>query len=609
MHPSTSGKSFAFDICEEILNALMQGLQDRMWMLDRNLQIVWANRTTREAYGAGIIGEKCHRAFHNRDLPCEILQCRACLVFLDGKSRQYETKLVGRYGQTRWFHFYANPILPDEQGRPSTVLAVGRDISDRKKVEEALRDSEELYRIVLSSISDAVFITDNDGAFTFVCSNTRNIFGLSEDEARQTGNVRSLLGEIPFDPAELNRVGEISNIEWQIRTPDGTERTILINARRVAIRKGTILYCCRDITRRKEAQQEAHRAKLAVEASLNAIGFADLNGIVGYVNDSLVRMWGYQSQDELTGRHLAALAHQADDFHAIIAILEKQGKWRGELRARRKDGAPFTVELSSYRLREDRGTPNCILVSCVDISERKKAEQTLRDSDLMKSEFISTASHELRTPLTAVQGFAEYLLKQPDVDPETRRRCLTVIFEKAQALVRITNDLLDLTRVESGQLICLKKERIDVGKLLGRMVEQIRQTTSCHQLVMHWPEAQVFLTLDVGKIEQVLGNLLSNAVKYSPKGGRITIRGENREPDFLFTISDEGIGMTPDQMNRVFDKFYRADGSNTAIEGIGLGMSITRKIIEEHGGRIWLDSEPGQGTRVFFTLQLEGQER
>ncbi len=608
MPSSANGNSFTFEIYEEILKALMQGLQDRMWMLDRDLRIVWANRMTREAYGDGIIGEKCHRAFHDRDLPCEILQCRACLVFLDGKSRQYETKLVGRNGQKRWFHFYANPILPDEQGRPSTVLAVGRDISDRKKSEQALRDSEELYRVVLSSISDAVLITDDDGAFTFVCSNTRHVFGLNNEQTIQAGNVRSLLGEIPFDPAELNRNGEISNIEWQIRTTEGLERTILINVRRVAIGKGTVLYCCRDITMRKQAQQEAHRAKLAVDASLNAIGFADLNGLVSYANDSLVRMWGYHSPNELIGLPLSDFAYRAEDFLAIIAILEKQGKWRGELTARRKDGTPFTVELSSYRLRDDRGTPNCILVSCVDISERKKAEQALRDSDLMKSEFISTASHELRTPLTAVQGFAEYLLKHPETDPETQRRCLTVIFEKAQALARITNDLLDLTRIESGQLICLKKERIDARELLERLVAQIRQTTSRHQLVTHLPEGPVFLTLDVGKMEQVLENLLSNAVKYSPKGGRITIRGENRGPNFLFSITDEGIGMTPDQMNRVFEKFYRADGSNTAIEGIGLGMSITRKILEEHGGRIWLDSEPGQGTKVFFTLPLEGPE-
>jgi signal transduction histidine kinase len=304
----------------------------------------------------------------------------------------------------------------------------------------------------------------------------------------------------------------------------------------------------------------------------------------------------------MIGCPLSDFVHRAEDFIGIAAHLEKHDKWRGELTARRKNGAPFAVELSSYRLRDDKGTPTCLLVSCADISERIKAEQTLRDSDRMKSEFISTASHELRTPLTAVQGYAEYLLTHADADPEMQRRCLVAIFEKAQSLARIISDLLDLTRVEAGQLICLHKKRVDTRKLLAGMIDQIAAKATRHRLEMHLPEGPVLLTIDAGKVEQVLENLLSNAVKYSPQGGRILIRGEFRGTNFLFTIADEGIGMTPEQINRVFDKFYRADGSNTAIEGMGLGMSIARKIVEEHGGRIWLASEPGRGTQVYFTL-------
>jgi signal transduction histidine kinase len=117
-------------------------------------------------------------------------------------------------------------------------------------------------------------------------------------------------------------------------------------------------------------------------------------------------------------------------------------------------------------------------------------------------------------------------------------------------------------------------------------------------------ETPVDLCLDPGKIHEVLENLLSNAVKFSPAGGSIRVSGKRLDGEYEVTVEDEGIGMTPEEVVRIFDKFYRADASNTAISGLGLGMSIVRNIVEAHGGRIWIESEPGRGTRVHFTLPL-----
>ena len=180
---------------------------------------------------------------------------------------------------------------------------------------------------------------------------------------------------------------------------------------------------------------------------------------------------------------------------------------------------------------------------------------------------------------------------------------LGIIFPKAESLCTIVDDLLDVSRIESGSPIPLKREPCDPGGIIRKEVDNFRIHAPQNRFELSLSENPgVDIWVDRHKIVQVLENLISNAVKYSSDKGGIRVTGAMTESGYRLTVADTGIGMTPEQVERVFDKFYRADYRNTAIGGLGLGMNIVRQIIEGHGGDIRVDSEPGRGTVVTVDL-------
>jgi len=225
-----------------------------------------------------------------------------------------------------------------------------------------------------------------------------------------------------------------------------------------------------------------------------------------------------------------------------------------------------------------------------------------REVDRMKTEFISTAAHELRTPLTSIQGFSEILLSREDLKPEEKKKFLIYINQQSVGLAKIINDLLDISRIESGRGLSLNKVPCNAGEVIQQIIPYFQENNKEHQFEMILPEEPVELHVDKEKMGQVLKNLLSNAVKYSPDGGVICVSCDKHPDHCQISVRDQGIGMTPEQVDKIFDKFYRVDASNTAIEGTGLGMTIVKLIIEMHGGEMSVESELSKGTTVSFTI-------
>ena len=230
----------------------------------------------------------------------------------------------------------------------------------------------------------------------------------------------------------------------------------------------------------------------------------------------------------------------------------------------------------------------------------------LREMDRMKSDFISTAAHELRTPITVILGFCELLASGRGFSEEERQVFLQTIIGRAEWLSGLVNELLDLSRLEQGGGIPLQTEECAVDELLLPLVEQYRALYPRHAFPLFLPTPAPRLNVDAGKISQVLDNLLSNAVKYSPEGGPVEVHLETEAENCRLTVIDHGIGMSPQQSARMFETFYRADFSNTAVGGLGLGMAIVRGIVEAHGGHLRVESAPGRGTTVMVSLPLAG---
>ena len=228
----------------------------------------------------------------------------------------------------------------------------------------------------------------------------------------------------------------------------------------------------------------------------------------------------------------------------------------------------------------------------------------VRTADAMKSQLLSTVSHELRTPLASIKGFATTLLRH-DVkwDEATQRDFLRIIEEESDRLTELIDNLLDMSQIEAGALR-ISKEPVQLRQLIRQVVDGMRMRTESHYFVVDLPAEMPRVLADQRRIRQVLTNLIGNAIKYT-KRGQITIACESEPHQVLISVSDQGEGIPPAMLDKIFERFFQVDGASTRrVGGSGLGLSISRGIIEAHSGKLWAESTVGQGTTFRFTLPL-----
>jgi PAS domain S-box-containing protein len=296
-------------------------------------------------------------------------------------------------------------------------------------------------------------------------------------------------------------------------------------------------------------------------------------------------------------RPLSRLIRDRDICATIEAALGKRSggvvfhfNWPGA-----KPGQPRVMQGRTALVQTGGGHSVGTLLTIHDVTGEREVER-------LKSELLSTAAHELNTPLAAIIGYSELLLAGPEEDLREQRESVSYIHQKAWALSRIIDDLLDVSRIEAGKGIPVSPQTEDVCEIVHQVIYHVQHMTNRHHFDAHLPAGPVLLPVDRLKIEQVLENIFSNAIKFSPDGGTITIRGRMEPEGFHLDITDQGIGMAPEQRAHVFDKFYRADSSSTAVSGTGLGMTIVRAIVDAHGGKVWIESTPERGTTVHLVL-------
>jgi signal transduction histidine kinase len=228
-----------------------------------------------------------------------------------------------------------------------------------------------------------------------------------------------------------------------------------------------------------------------------------------------------------------------------------------------------------------------------------------RELDEIKSRLLSTVSHELRTPLASIKGFATTLLREDvEWDEASRREFLSIIDEESDRLSELIGNLLDMSRIEAGELP-VEPEPVDLMPLIHETAAEFQMMTRVHQLRLVLPPTLPLVMADPRRTRQVLRNLVENAVKYSPEGGSIHIAAGPGDEMLLVSVADQGIGIEPQQLGRVFDRFYQVDSASTRqVGGSGLGLSISKAIVEAQDGRIWAESEPGRGSTFYFSLPL-----
>ncbi len=245
------------------------------------------------------------------------------------------------------------------------------------------------------------------------------------------------------------------------------------------------------------------------------------------------------------------------------------------------------------------------VISMNQIRLLQQTEQTkaMGEADLLKSELIAALAHDMRTPLTSIKGYASaLLLDDVEWDEKTKVDYLRIIDEETSELQVMIQDLLESSIIDAG-LLQIEKEPTLIPRLVEGLVKEMTRRTAKHRFVISFGAGFPAVDADPRRVEQVLRNLLDNAVKYSPEGGLVVVRGQAADDEVIVSVADEGVGIAPEHLNRLFEKFFRVKSPlGRQVRGSGLGLPISRTIVESHGGRIWAESELGKGTTIYFSL-------
>ncbi len=501
---------------------------------------------------------------------------------------------------------------------------LSKEIRQRELLEEALAESKERWELAVAGTNDGIWDWDVRTGSVFFSTRWKEMLGY--DDADIKGNVEEwskLLHpediDLVMETVQRHLRGETAFYlcPQRLRCKDGSYKWILDRGRAMFNANGEAIRMAgshTDITEQRVAEAciEDRNAQLDTIFSLSPDGFIafDADRRVKYANPAYFQMTG-QNHAEIIG-----ISEEA--FSAALSVMcIPTANFCGIDEMRQAVLGEAGVQVSQFRYRiELAGNIPRILELKFRLANATTVSQILyvRDVtyevevDRMKSDFLAHAAHELRTPMASIFGFSELLLAN-EFDSETRKDLLQTIYKQTGWLIEIINELLDLARIESRRGKDFNVEALALDSIVDDVLRNMQIDQDRWPVVVDLPANLKLVMADDSKLRQALTNILSNAVKYSCDGGAITIGADTRADsgkEFVsITVSDKGIGMTPEQTARVCERFYRADGSGK-IPGSGLGMSIVKEIIELLGGKIEITSALGKGTAVTLLLPAFG---
>ncbi|WP_339238610.1 cell wall metabolism sensor histidine kinase WalK [Oceanobacillus sp. FSL W7-1281] len=345
---------------------------------------------------------------------------------------------------------------------------------------------------------------------------------------------------------------------------------------------------------------EEERRKLSSVLSYMSDGViaTDQTGAVTLMNDAAARMIG-SNPDDMIGDDLIDVLNLEEKI-VDISKLSDSGSMIIDFS---DEETPFIIRANFSTVVDEEEEVTGFITVISDVTEQEKMEQERRD-------FVSNVSHELRTPLTTMKSYLEALSDGAWENKEIAPRFLEVTQKETDRMIRMVNDLLQLSKMDSDELP-MHKERTEfmgyVHQVLDRYEMNLPETITLERQI---PKGKSFVWMDRDKVTQVFDNIITNAFKYSPEGGKVRVNLDVRRHMVIVSIQDEGMGIPYDKLDKIFDRFYRADRARTRkFGGTGLGLAITKELVEAHHGKIWAQSKEGRGTTILFTLPLMGSKR
>lgn len=527
--------------------------------------------------------------------------------------------------------------IRDVNGVIIGIAKIARDISERRLATETLNNQA----LLLDQAYEAILIRDQQDRIIYWNKGAERVYGWTSEDAR---------GQVSHDLLHAVFPEPLASIQDKMRTAGHWEGELIHKSRNAetltmlshwVLSSGSpnrhVLETNFDLTEQKKLiiREEHARAEIRaerrfhelIEHAPDAILQVDTAGRIVIANSTAEAMFGYR-RDELLAcgvdllvpeSHRAAHPEHRKAF-AAAGVTRPMGQGL-DLRAQRKDGTEFPVEISLSPLKTEEGLYITAVIR--DVTERKRIEAQVRlleksylqelearkhEADRLnrlKSDFLASVSHELRTPLHTIIGFAE-LLDEESSGPlnDEQKRFIGHIRRDSEHLLELINDVLDLSRIEAGGLQ-LHSEVLELASLISEVVKAIKPIAEAKGIALLLESnGDIRVSADSLRLRQILYNLLTNAVKFTPMGGTIYLGTTLTDPQTVrITVSDTGIGIAHDQQAQIFERFYQVGTTTQGVrEGTGLGLAICKQLVEMHGGKIWVESQPGEGSRFHFSL-------
>ncbi len=613
----------ALNYSYELLKYIIENSNSAIAVHDKELRYIYVSRNYLEQYniiGNDVIGKNHYDVFPDLPQKWRDVHQRA----LKGEVINSDMDLYSRDdGSEEWTKWECRPWY-EANGSVGGIIVYTQVITEQVKREEELKRERLLLRTLIDNLPVSIYIKDLKGRK--VVANKTDVLSIGyNDESELIGKTDLDLfdGNIGFrgynDDMNVIRNGiPIINQEEYFLKDDGSKRWSVSSKFPITDINGKInglVGISRDITEQKKDHDTILKLTKSIEQNPLSVIITDLNGIIEYANPRFSEMTGYTFEDVIGLKNMAMNLSEINPklYEELWQTISSGDPWQGELKARIKDGSYIWEWLIINAIKNENGEIVNYVAIIEDITERKilenelvSAKEKAEENDRLKSSFLANMSHEIRTPLNCILGFTE-LMADPEIETDQRSEFSKLIMTSGNNLLSVINNVLDISKIESGQ-VQLWKSIFPAQKVLREVFHEYEKKAKDHKIELKisesMPEKDFLIETDELRLKQVLGNFVSNAIKFTEEGFvEIGLKIGNDVAQFY--VKDTGIGIPKDKQKDIFAHFRQVESAYTRkYGGNGLGLAISKSLSDMMGGIVGVESESGKGSTFYFTISI-----